>query len=311
VRAFAKINLTLEVLNKRTDGFHNIRTVFQTVSLADTLDFEYQPGRTTGIELRSSVDIPDNLVLRAAKAFMERTNASGKLQIRLEKRIPMGGGLGGGSTDAAAVLLALPVLAGRVLPMEALLEIAAGLGSDVPFFLTAGTALGLGRGTELYPLAEPAQSPAMLVFPDVHVSTAQAYNALERSLTPAGASTKINTSQSLALAIEEELVAEGWSQYCVNDFEAVVFNQHPRLAAIKRKLMKSGARPALMSGSGSALFGFFQDQEALARALPVFASEKTFVVKLVNRARYRSLWWRWLGEHIDRKTWPPQSRYAR
>ena len=155
LRSLAKINLDLRVLHKRSDGFHELRTIFQTVSLADSLEIEFTPSRTSRIQLESETDIPNNLVVRAAEAVLANSKASGKIQFRLRKRIPMGGGLGGGSSNAAAVLLALPALTGKPLALETLFEIGAGLGSDVPFFLFGGTAAGLGRGTELYPGHSP------------------------------------------------------------------------------------------------------------------------------------------------------------
>ncbi len=147
IRSLAKINLDLRVLRKRPDGFHELRTIFQTISLADTIRIEYQRGRTR-IELNSNVNIPDNLILRAADSVMKAARAKGRLRFDLTKRIPLGGGLGGGSSNAASVLLALPALLGKRVPLEKLMELAAELGSDVPFFLAGGTAVGIGRGAE-------------------------------------------------------------------------------------------------------------------------------------------------------------------
>ncbi|MCP5114812.1 MAG: 4-(cytidine 5'-diphospho)-2-C-methyl-D-erythritol kinase, partial [bacterium] len=155
LKALAKINLSLKVLGKRPDGYHELRTVFQTISLGDTLEMSYEPARRSRVELESTVDISDNLVVRAARLVMDAARMKGLVSFRLTKRIPLGGGMGGGSSDAAAVLLALPVLAGKDVPYEQLAEMALELGSDVPFFLLGGTALGMGRGEELYPLPEP------------------------------------------------------------------------------------------------------------------------------------------------------------
>src|ERR1035437_6745700 len=162
VRALAKINLDLRVLGKRSDGFHELRTVFQTISLADTLEIAYTPERKTVISLVDNLAIADNLVVRAARLTMEAMRATGRIEMRLTKRIPMGAGLGGGSSDAAAVLLALPALVGRIqgrsLSLPELSAIGEQLGSDVPFFLLGGTAVGIGRGSELFPLPDaPAQ----------------------------------------------------------------------------------------------------------------------------------------------------------
>jgi 4-diphosphocytidyl-2-C-methyl-D-erythritol kinase len=310
VHALAKVNLLLEVLNKRADGFHDLRTIFQTISLADTIDLEWRVGGKPGIELDSAVEIPNNLVLRAAEKIICETNSRGRLQLRLRKVIPMGGGLGGGSTDAAAVLIALPVLTGRAVAPERLHAIAAELGSDVPFFLTGGTALGIGRGTEVYPLADAPRASGLLVAPDVHVSTAEAYTALGRGLTVTAASHKINSSQLLASRFGAELSAEEWSGLCSNDFEPVVFRRHPQLKAIREKLYRSGARPAMMTGSGGAVFGFFREREQIEQALSLFQNERVFPISLVSRKRYHSLWFRQLAAHIGSRTWPLRSRYA-
>src|SRR5579872_4763763 len=183
LRSLAKINLDLRVLHKRPDGFHELRSLFQTISLADTIDVEFQRGRTR-IELRSTLNIPGNLILRAADAILNAARATGRINFHLTKRIPLGGGLGGGSSNAAAVLLALPRLLKKRVPMEKLMELAAGLGSDVPFFLLGGTAAGLGRGAELYPLPDLSPGPGLLITPEIHSSTAAAYAALERKVLP-------------------------------------------------------------------------------------------------------------------------------
>jgi hypothetical protein len=160
VRALAKLNLDLRVLGKRPDGYHELRTIFQTISLADSLEIAFTPGRKTVVELQDSLAIPDNLVTRAAHLAMEAMGAGGCVEIRLTKRIPMGAGLGGGSSDAAAVLLALPVLAGRKLDLAKLSELGQQLGSDVPFFLLGGTAVGIGRGTNSFPSPMDRRSSA-------------------------------------------------------------------------------------------------------------------------------------------------------
>ncbi|MCX6636382.1 MAG: 4-(cytidine 5'-diphospho)-2-C-methyl-D-erythritol kinase, partial [Acidobacteria bacterium] len=178
VRALAKLNLGLKVLNKRPDGYHELRTVFQTISLADTIDIEFMPGRRSDVELVAEVDIPDNLVERAARLAMETLRIRGRVRFHLAKRIPAGAGMGGGSSDAAAVLLALPVLAGKRADLETLIELGGRLGSDVPFFLLGGTAVALGRGSELYPLPDVPARHGLAVMPPVQVSTPEAYRAL-------------------------------------------------------------------------------------------------------------------------------------
>ena len=303
LRALAKINLDLRVLGKRPDGYHELRTIFQTISLADRLELVFTPERKTSIEIDDALSIPDNLAVRAARLALAAMRVTGKVEIHLVKRIPMGAGLGGGSSDAAAILLALPVLAGRALSLERLSQLAAQLGSDVNFFLQGGTALGIGRGHEVFSLPDAPARRAVLVAPGTHVSTADAYRRLSPHLTS-------ESQQNKIFSFGCQVWAGGVSPAACNDFEAVVFRQHPGLAALKKKLLRAGAVLALMSGSGSAIFGLFRTGAEVARALASLEKENAFPVSLVNRARYRALWWRALEEHIDYRIWPPQSRYV-
>ncbi len=319
VSALAKINPGLKVLYRRPDGYHEIRTVFQTVSLADALDIAFTPARATRIAVSSNVEIPgENLVQRAAALALEAMRATGDIEIGLKKRIPLGAGLGGGSSDAAAVLLALPVLARQRVPLACLVELAAELGADVPFFLLGGTAVAVGRGAELYPLPDRRAAFGLVVAPGVHVSTAAAYSALNRAaagasseaeLTSAAAQNIINSFQSFVWNGGEPSAARP-ALAGENDFEPVVFLEHPRLRSLKLQLEKLGARPAMLSGSGSALFGIFRSRPAAQRALRAFPDERVYPISLVSRARYQALWRRRLGAHIAGKVWPPQSRYA-
>jgi 4-diphosphocytidyl-2-C-methyl-D-erythritol kinase len=246
-------------------------------------------------------------VERAARLTLTAMRAAGRIEIRLKKRIPMGAGLGGGSSDAAAILLGLPVLAGGEIALPRLMELAQQLGSDVPFFLFGGRAAAIGRGTELFPLPDLPKQYGLLAAPGVHVSTPKAYRALGERLTNALHPNKIGSFQS-------QLWGQGSAGAGVNDFEAVVFEAHPQLKSIKNKLMKAGASSALMTGSGSALFGLFQNRAAAASAVKLLGGPgiaRLFKISLVSRVRYRSLWWRALHEHIDGRTWPPRSRYSR
>jgi 4-diphosphocytidyl-2-C-methyl-D-erythritol kinase len=310
VRALAKLNLGLKVLHRRPDGFHELRTIFQTVSLADRIDIRFTPGVRSKIEVASTPEIPDNLVGRAARMTMEALRIRGHVRLELTKRIPMGGGLGGGSSDAAAVLLALPVLAGRRADLETLVDVGAGLGSDVPFFLLGGTAVALGRGTELYPLDDLPSRPGVVVSPAIHVSTAEAYRALGRELTPARGSRNINSFQALVWRRSCGVPGSAWEEPLENDFEAVVFDQYPQLKSIKLKLRGFGAHPAMLTGSGAAVFGLFDAPPQAAAARAAFDRQGAFAVTTVGRARYRAMWWRSLGDHLGRKTWPPESRYS-
>ena len=248
VLAHAKINLGLRILHKRQDGFHELRTVFQTISLADRLTIIFTPSSRTAIAVEGMPDVPDNLAARAAAAVLAELAFPATVRIQIEKRIPMGAGLGGGSSDAAAVLRALPALAGRAIPMPRLMSMAAPLGSDVPFFLLGGTALGLGRGEELYPLPDLPPLEGVLITPKIHVSTLHAYSALSPTLIDAAGK----------LASFQESVRQPLVKPLVNDFEPVVFAQHPQLAALKATLLEQGADQALMSGSGSSVFALFK-----------------------------------------------------
>ena len=296
VPSLAKINLDLRVLYKRADGFHELRTIFQTISLADRIVIEYTPGRKTGLAISGNVDIPNNLILRAADAVMRETRAKGEVRFELDKRIPMGGGLGGGSSNAAAVLLALPVLLGKPIKAAKLHELAAELGSDVPFFLYGGTALGLGRGTELYPLADATPSVrGLLIAPPVHVSTPDAYRALNCTGGDAAPAVYFDPAK--------------WPTQGTNDFETAVYAQHPELDRIARRLKRAGAAVVRMSGSGSSIFSVFSDVAAEATALQQFKGFPVHPVTFVTRRQYQSLWWNSLKRHTLIKVWPPLSRY--
>jgi 4-diphosphocytidyl-2-C-methyl-D-erythritol kinase len=312
LRSLAKINLDLRVLGKRSDGFHELRTIFQTISLADTLHVELQRGRTK-FDLKSNLDIPGNIVLKAADILMKATRSTGRLSITLTKRIPLGGGLGGGSSNAAAILLALPVLLGKRVPLEKLTELGAELGSDVPFFLTGGTALGIGRGAEVYPLPHAPVHPGLLIAPGIHSSTAEAYRALQRKDLVEIPLSNVNSFQSFVFGLQEPATSP--QPPAINDFETVVFHQHPQLKSIKGKLLKLGAWRAMMTGSGSALFGLFPSSESRDRAAEWFRKEfnnyQVHPFAMVNRSRYQALWRRQLDVSPGNRTWPPQDRYAR
>jgi 4-diphosphocytidyl-2-C-methyl-D-erythritol kinase len=306
VPAYAKLNLGLRVLYKRPDGYHEIRTVFQTISLADRLDVSFSPARTTRIVINGTPEILDNLIERAAHLVLEALSIQGDVLFYLKKNIPTGAGLGGGSSDAAAVLLALPVLAGKALAGDRLHAIAMQLGSDVPFFLHGGTALGLGRGEELYPLPELPAARGLLVAPAIHSSTAEAYRDLSARLTSIPLQNKLNSFQQ---EIWRSAAGEGIG-VGDNDFEEVVFARHPGLKRIKEQLLRFGAKPAAMTGSGSAIFGMFAEAKKLERAHSLFPNQAVFPISFISRAQYRSAWRRALKLHVEGTLWPPRSRYA-
>ncbi|HVB28739.1 MAG TPA: 4-(cytidine 5'-diphospho)-2-C-methyl-D-erythritol kinase, partial [Terriglobia bacterium] len=263
VRAFAKINLGLKVLGKRPDGFHEIRTVYQTVGLADQLQVSVS-SRQRGIRLECDHQElssgPENLVCRAAELWRRVRGFKGGIRLRLEKKIPMGAGLGGGSSDAAATLLALEHLTGNRLDGVVRRQLAARLGSDVPLFLLGGRVLGCGRGEEVYPLADLPGRPCLIAFPGFSVSTAEAYAALGLQLTRSQETRRISF-----LGKRPPFPLEAWGP-AENDFEMFVFARWPELARVKSQLIRAGAETASLTGSGSALYAVYESAQQLNRA---------------------------------------------
>jgi 4-diphosphocytidyl-2-C-methyl-D-erythritol kinase len=296
----AKINLALRVLERREDGYHELRTILQTISLADRLSVGYDPRGAGGVELECSdpgLAGPGNLAARSARELLARGGWPGSVLIRLEKKIRPGSGLGGGSSDAAAVLIAL----GRLLdppPAPAVLyEVAAGLGSDVPFFLVGGAAVAVGRGEEVYPLPDPPRGRCLLLLvPDFGISTAEAYGHLSREretgLTPDRRRHIISVFCS-AISVSGCGDARNATELLSNDFEAVVFPRFPQLSEWKDRLVKAGALLAMLSGSGSALFGIFADHRGATAARRRFFGDfagEALVVREMNRKSYGVLW---------------------
>lgn len=293
------------MLDKRPDGYHDLRTIFQTVSLKDTLTINFEFAKRTQIDLRCSVSIPgENLVLRSAKFALDSLKVNARVRFVLEKRIPIGAGLGGGSSNAAAVLLALPALARRPLASSEAFRLAESLGSDVPFFLLGGTALGMGRGTEVYPAPDLPAHPVLIVSPGIHVATAEAYGALGRNVTNTLTSPADSPMLREFQTIASTLAGPRLDQLPLkNDFEEAVFRMHPQLSAIAKKLRRLGARQARMTGSGSALFGIFESPEQAQTAASRFPPGGAFPARLVSRGQYRAQWRRALGSVADQSWW--------
>jgi 4-diphosphocytidyl-2-C-methyl-D-erythritol kinase len=287
IPAFAKINLRLDILGKRADGFHELRTIFQTVSLYDELRLRStrRPGITLSIrgnETLSQEPSRKNLVYRAVEALRSELSLRGGVEIDLTKKIPAGRGLGGGSSDAAAALVGYLRLMSRNLPAARLMEIAASLGADVPFFLLGGRALGVNRGDEIYPLPDISRQAILVVSPKaIHVPTPEAYRWLKAKplrLTKSAANHKLFEFCALCWSAQ----GSGLS----NDFERAVFRRHPRLGKIKRDLLQRGAAEASLAGSGSAVFGVFPSPAMARRAAVGFQGDQTFVCETVSRDRY-------------------------
>jgi 4-diphosphocytidyl-2-C-methyl-D-erythritol kinase len=289
VPAFAKVNLRLDVLGRRADGYHELRTIFQSISLQDTLYLERK--HKPGIELDILGDPSlaagpqrKNLVWRAAEAIRREVQFAGGVRISLEKRIPVGRGLGGGSSDAAATLAALLRLTGRRVAPERLLEIAARLGADVPFFLSGGRALGTGRGDEIYPLPDGEKRTILVVSPrNIAVITRDAYDWLDDRLTKRHSVHRLWSFCALCWSLREGHVS--------NDFETAVFRRHPRLNRIRRELLQGGAAEAALAGSGSAVFGIFRNPAQARRSAQLFPEDQVFLCTTLSRkAHARALW---------------------
>ena len=266
LKAYAKINLALCILGRRDDGYHDLRTIYQSVSLAD--DVEIQVSASNGpVRLESAgFEVPrgaQNLAVRAAEAIRKELHIRRGIFLRVRKRIPPGSGLGGASSDAAAVLRGVLALCGKTLPPARLLHLAAELGSDVPFFLIGGRALGLGRGEEVYALPECPRRYAVILFPGEGMNTAEAYRLLDSArdrprLTGHGVRPTIELFCGTAMDR-----ADGRPS---NDFEPLLFRRFPGLKRAKRLLLRGGAEMAALSGSGSALFGLFREAATARRA---------------------------------------------
>lgn len=285
--SFAKINWTLYVLGRRADGFHELRTIFQTITLHDELTFV---ARADG-QLELSCNAPEipvderNLIHRAAVALKQQYGLPDKgASIHLEKLIPAEGGLGGGSSNAAVALLGLASLWNLDLDKDELCAIGARLGADVPFFFTGGTALGTGLGNQVTPLPEVSAEHLLVVTPQEGVATAEAYRALN-----APALTKPESDTILAISRVGQHFVDSFPDALHNDFERVIFGLKPEVERAKNSLAAAGARQALMSGSGSSIFGIFENQEAQERAAEQLRAEtkwRVFSCSTLSRAQY-------------------------
>ena len=283
VRAHAKVNLDLRILGTRPDGYHELRTVFQSIELHDTLVCSERPGP---FALKSrSMAIPldhTNLVWIAAAALWKALGRAGDptdTAVTIEKVVPLQAGLGGGSADAAAALLAFARLWGGA-PLTLLREIATGIGADVPFFLSGGTALGLGRGEEIYPLVDLPPHWIVIVQPAYGVSTAEAYTWYDEDRVA-----------GLKEQRELQVLPVPWpsrAAQMINDLEPPVVRRHPEITDIKARLKDGGAVASAMSGSGSAVFGLFRTRPAAARMLRPLAKggARTLLTRTLTRAEH-------------------------
>lgn len=270
----AKVNLGLEILRRRDDGFHDLNTVFATLDFGDTIALSSRSDHAITCQVVGA-DLPAddaNLAVRAAKRLRELVGESAGLGMTIEKRIPMGAGLGGGSSDAAAVLMGASRIWGVEPPLPLVEQLALELGSDVPFFLRGGVARAGGRGEQLESLALRLPWTVLLINPGIHIATPAAFAAVGRQ----GERPASDLATALAAGIEDPSILRG---SLVNDFEAAVFERHPELEALKRDLYEAGAIFALMSGSGATIFGLFEAHEAAERARARFAGHWSVVTR--------------------------------
>jgi 4-diphosphocytidyl-2-C-methyl-D-erythritol kinase len=287
LRAFAKINLGLRILGERLDGYHEIRTIYQTIALHDRLEISL---RKAGEGICVECDDPEipsgrqNLVYRACDLWRRARGFRGGVRVRLEKTIPAGSGLGGASSDAAATLEGLERLTGEKLPPRLRFSLAAQLGSDVPLFLLGGRVLGCGRGEEVYPLPDLPPRKCLVVFPGFPVSTAEAYRKAGLRLTSPA---KVRSIRDVGAWPQFPLLHWGPAE---NDFEHVVFAKWPELARLKRHLIRAGAETVSLTGSGSAVYSLFESSGQLLHACKLIPKGwLKFRSRTLSRADYRRL----------------------
>ncbi|MGI9067667.1 MAG: 4-(cytidine 5'-diphospho)-2-C-methyl-D-erythritol kinase [Pyrinomonadaceae bacterium] len=292
LHSFAKINWSLQILGKRPDGYHDVRTILQTISLHDDLDFEISGDGQIALSCNEP-DIPAddrNLIVRAAYALKARYSVDSGARVRLTKRIPAKAGLGGGSSNAGMTLLALAQLWRVEATVPSLLELAAKLGADVPFFLLGGCALATGIGATVtsLPDMESDTQHLIVITPNATVATSEAYTAINSN-----ALTTMNTDPILSSSHEEAISGNSvpWPPYSDlrNDFESVIFDIEPEIRRAKKALLQAGAFRALLAGSGSSVFGIFADQEAQRRGIneiPLEAGWRVFPCVTLSRNEY-------------------------
>ena len=274
LRAYAKINLGLLILEKRSDGYHNIETVFHKIDLFDEIEFS----KSSTISVQSSSDAAPgdetNICYKAARLLQEYLGVNDGVRISIMKNIPVGAGLGGGSSDAATVLRELPKFWNQPVDEETLRKLALQLGSDVPFFLGNSSALGKGRGEALEYFDLDVPYSILLCNPNIHVSTVWAY----KNITPNNSPRSKNLKDILLKGMQKPLqLVHGLR----NDFEPIVFHEYPEVMRVKEAMLRGGAVFASMSGSGSSVHGFFSEADSAAEVSRLLKSRgyKTFLTR--------------------------------
>jgi len=284
--SFAKINSFLRVLGKRPDGYHEVVTLLQTISLSDELSFELRDDDQIVLHCDDPAIPVDetNLITRAVVALRKHLQSSRGAEIKLTKRIPAEGGLGGGSSNAAVTLLALNALWNAGLKPDHLWLIGRSLGVDVPFFLLGGRCIGIGTGSTIKAVHDPPKRYLIVITPDAKVATASAYAALN-----AASLTTSESNSILSSSLADMFSAGSGRGPLQNDFEGVIFEIEPEIERAKVALLDTGARGALLAGSGSSVFGVFDDEAIRDRALENLRCEagwKVFPCHTLSRDEY-------------------------
>ena len=284
--SFAKINWTLEILGRRADGYHELRTILQIVDVCDQLQFA-----VTEKEIILTCDNPavpcdeTNLIHRAAILLKELTNCDKGVKIDLQKRIPMGAGLGGGSSNAAITLLALIRLWELDVAPRDLFQLGSQLGADVPFFFFGGTGIGIGRGDEVYPMADIVAEHLLLVNPGVNVPTREIYGNLSSELT------SLPTVNKMPFSLEAAYARMRGAQWNLcNDLERPALALYPLISQVKQQLKDLDAAAVLMSGSGSTVFAVFESEAARAQAIDELSETDWWcaATRTLNRNEYQA-----------------------
>jgi len=268
-RAYAKINLGLRILRKRSDGYHDLETVFHQIDQYDELEFRLHEHAVILTSNHPSVPTDDsNLCVQAANLLRDLTGTSDGVEIALRKNIPLGAGLGGGSSDAALTLKSLVGLWNLDISPQELHTLALSLGSDVPFFLEGGSAYATGRGELLAPLSLSLPYWILVVTPPVHVSTAWAYKTLARK-------TPLPLKEFNITLLNHLHHPEILSMELTNDFEPIVLEAHPELRRIRETLLNGGMEMVFLSGSGSSIFGMTKSEATAKQQMKKFSSTAT------------------------------------
>lgn len=283
--SFAKINLSLRILGRRKDGFHELCTVFQTVSLKDEITFAEAEEIVLSCDDENIPTGENNLIVRAARKLQEKFAVEKGAEIHLEKNIPAPGGLGGGSSNAAVALIGLARLWNIKIGLTELVEIGKTLGADVPFFFCGGTALGVGRGNEISPLVDLTEKNLLVATPAVSVATSDAFARLN-----AARLTNERSKSILEICRNQEKNVDFTQANLTNDFEETVFAREPEIERVKQTLLGfAGAKSAALSGSGASVFAVFETRKHRREAFDSLKSEtswRAFEIETISRAAY-------------------------